>query len=102
MTTPNQANKPPSAAPGIYAAIARALAPRKALTVSQWSDKNRRLSSKGSAMAGQWVTATAVTTAVKSTTAATKEAAKAQAAAVKADIAGYEEMEKLRTKSLFQ
>jgi len=41
--------KPPSAAPGIYAAIARALAPRQALTVSQWADKERRLSSKGSA-----------------------------------------------------
>jgi len=48
---------PPSAAPGIYAAIARALAPRPALTVSQWADAERRLSSKGSAMAGQWITA---------------------------------------------
>ena len=49
--------KPPSAAPGIYGAIARALAPRPALAVSQWADDHRRLSSKGSAMAGQWVTA---------------------------------------------
>jgi len=49
--------KPPSAAPGIWGAIARALAPRPALTVSEWADKERRLSSKGSAMAGQWVTA---------------------------------------------
>lgn len=48
--------KPPSAAPGIYAAIARALAPRKPLTVSQWSDVERRLSSKGSAEAGPWRT----------------------------------------------
>jgi phage terminase large subunit GpA-like protein len=47
----------PSAAPGIWGAIARALAPRPALTVSEWADKERRLSSKGSAMAGQWVTA---------------------------------------------
>lgn len=31
--------KPPSAAPGIYAAIARALAPRKPLTVSLWADE---------------------------------------------------------------
>ena len=54
-----QANptKPPSAAAGIYGAIARALAPRPALTVSEWADQERRLSSKGSAMAGQWVTA---------------------------------------------
>jgi len=49
--------KPPSAAPGLYGAIARALAPRRALSVSQWADEHRRLSSKGSAMAGQWVTA---------------------------------------------
>lgn len=54
-----QANpaKPPNAAPGIWGAIARALAPRPALTVSEWADQERRLSSKGSAMAGQWVTA---------------------------------------------
>ena len=37
-------------------ACARAIAPRKAITVSQWSDSERRLSSKGSAMAGQWHT----------------------------------------------
>ena len=29
-----------------YAAAARAIAPRKAMTVSQWADKERRLSSK--------------------------------------------------------
>jgi phage terminase large subunit GpA-like protein len=37
-------------------AMARAIAPRKPLTVSQWADLNRRLSSKGSALAGQWST----------------------------------------------
>lgn len=36
--------------------LARALAPRKPLTVSQWADLNRRLSSKGSAHPGQWKT----------------------------------------------
>jgi len=50
------ATRPPSAAPGIYAAMARALAPRKPLSVSEWADTNRRLSSKGSALAGRWVT----------------------------------------------
>ena len=40
----------------IGAAMARALAPRKALTVSQWADINRRLSSKGSAEPGRWRT----------------------------------------------
>jgi phage terminase large subunit GpA-like protein len=39
-----------------YRALARALAPRKPITVSQWADKERRLSSKGSAISGQWVT----------------------------------------------
>ena len=39
-----------------YRAFARAVAPRKAITVSQWSDVERRLSSKGSAEAGQWRT----------------------------------------------
>lgn len=48
MTTP--------AAPRIHAAIARALAPRKALTVSQWADAERVLSSKGSAEPGRWRT----------------------------------------------
>jgi phage terminase large subunit GpA-like protein len=48
--------RPPSAAPGIYGAIARAIAPRKPLSVSQWADAERRLSTKGSAMAGRWVT----------------------------------------------
>ncbi len=39
-----------------YRAFARAVAPRKAITVSQWSDAERRLSSKGSAEAGPWRT----------------------------------------------
>lgn len=39
-----------------YRAFARAVSPRKALTVSQWSDAERRLSSKGSAEAGPWRT----------------------------------------------
>lgn len=37
-------------------ACARALAPRKPLTVSQWADLHRRLSSKGSAEPGRWRT----------------------------------------------
>ena len=55
---PSSIIKPPSAAPGFFAALARALAPRKPLTVSQWADAERRLSRKGSAMAGQWSTDT--------------------------------------------
>lgn len=39
-----------------FRAMARALAPRKPLTVSQWADTERRTSSKGSAVVGQWVT----------------------------------------------
>lgn len=37
-------------------ALSRSVAPRKPLTVSQWADIERRLSSKGSAEAGQWRT----------------------------------------------
>lgn len=44
------------ASPRLFAAVARAIAPRKPLTVSQWSDLERRLSSKGSAEPGQWRT----------------------------------------------
>lgn len=47
----------PAAAPRIAAAIARAVAPRKPLTVSQWADAERMLSSKGSAEPGRWRTA---------------------------------------------
>ncbi|WP_396616780.1 phage terminase large subunit family protein [Lysobacter soli] len=46
-----------SAASRINAAIGRALAPRKPLTVSQWADAERMLSSKGSAEPGRWRTA---------------------------------------------
>ncbi|MEO7066265.1 MAG: phage terminase large subunit family protein [Rhodanobacter sp.] len=45
-----------AAAPRINAAIARSLAPRKPLTVSQWADAERVLSSKGSAEPGRWRT----------------------------------------------
>lgn len=40
----------------VATARARALAPRKPLTVSQWADLRRRLSSKGSAEPGRWRT----------------------------------------------
>lgn len=46
----------PSARRVLLEALGRALAPRKPLTVSQWADLHRRLSSKGSAIAGRWVT----------------------------------------------
>lgn len=39
-----------------YFAFARASTPRKPVTVSEWADLERRLSSKGSAVTGQWVT----------------------------------------------
>lgn len=38
-------------------AIARAIAPRKVLTVSQWADKERTLSSKEGPIEGDWITA---------------------------------------------
>lgn len=43
-----------SAVARLNTAIARALAPRKPLTVSQWADAERVLSSKGSAEPGRW------------------------------------------------
>src|SRR5690348_1898111 len=46
----------PPAAPRIAQAVARAIAPRKPLTVSQWADAERVLSSKGSAEPGRWRT----------------------------------------------
>ncbi len=55
MATSTVIHAPP-AAPGIHRAIARALAPRKPLTVSQWADADRRLSTKGSSVSGQWST----------------------------------------------
>lgn len=39
-----------------YAAFARSCAPRKQITVSQWADAERMLSSKGSAEPGRWRT----------------------------------------------
>lgn len=42
--------------PRLFAAFARAVAPRKALTVSQWADDERILSAKGSAKPGKWRT----------------------------------------------
>ena len=45
-----------AAAPRIHATLARALAPRKPLTVSQWADANRIVSTKESSMPGQWRT----------------------------------------------
>lgn len=47
----------PPAAPRIAAVLARTLAPRKPLSVSQWADANRILSAKGSAEPGRWRTA---------------------------------------------
>src|SRR5690348_18491814 len=46
----------PPAAPRIAQAVARAIAPRKPLTVSQWADAERVLSAKGSAEPGRWRT----------------------------------------------
>jgi phage terminase large subunit GpA-like protein len=46
----------PPAAPVIYGALARGLARRKSISVSDWADRHRRLSSKGSAEAGPWST----------------------------------------------
>lgn len=46
----------PAAAPRVAAVLARALAPRVPLTVSQWADANRYQSSKGSAKRGKWST----------------------------------------------
>lgn len=44
-----------SAVSGLHA-FARTVAPRRPITVSQWADAHRVLSSKGSAMPGRWVT----------------------------------------------
>jgi phage terminase large subunit GpA-like protein len=45
-----------AAAPRIHATLARALAPRRPLTVSQWADANRILSTKASSAPGRWRT----------------------------------------------
>lgn len=46
----------PSAIPRLAAVLARALRPRKPLSVSQWADEHMRLSSKGSSVPGRWQT----------------------------------------------
>jgi len=46
-----------AAALRIHSAIGRSLAPRRPLTVSQWADAHRILSSKASSAPGQWRTA---------------------------------------------
>ena len=43
-----------AATPVIAAALARAIAPRKAMRVSEWAARNRVLSSKGSQEPGPW------------------------------------------------
>lgn len=53
---PTQFGDFPSARRLLGEAIARAMAPRKPITVSQWADQHRRLSSKGSALPGKWIT----------------------------------------------
>lgn len=45
-----------AAAPRIHSSIARAIAPRRPLTVSEWADTERFLSAKGSAEPGRWRT----------------------------------------------
>lgn len=45
-----------AAAPQIFGAIARAIAPRKPISVSSWADGERVLSAKGSAEPGKWRT----------------------------------------------
>lgn len=49
--------RPAPAGPAIDAAIAQAIRPREALTVSQWADRHRILSSKTSPFPGEWRTA---------------------------------------------
>jgi phage terminase large subunit GpA-like protein len=41
----------------LFSCASRSIAPRKPMTVSQWADANRILSSKASALPGRWVTA---------------------------------------------
>lgn len=48
--------RPPLAGPVVLGAAARAFAPRRALSVSQWADAERVLSAKGSAEPGRWST----------------------------------------------
>ena len=46
----------PPARPEIFRRLARSMAPRKAITVSQWADANRVISTKQGAEAGPWRT----------------------------------------------
>lgn len=52
-----QAPPHPPARPEIFARLARALAPRRALSTSEWADAHRIISSKQGAEAGPWRTA---------------------------------------------
>ena len=58
MTHPAAAQPSPYARPrGLgFNALARAMVPRKPLTVSRWADENRHLSNKGSSRPGKWRT----------------------------------------------
>jgi phage terminase large subunit GpA-like protein len=49
--------QPQAAGHVVFGALARSTAPRQLLKVSEWADRFRILSTKGSAVAGQWVTA---------------------------------------------
>lgn len=53
---PLAALHPPAARPVIFGRLARGLAPRRALTVSQWADLERVLSPKQSPEPGRWST----------------------------------------------
>ena len=55
-TTATTMPRPPLAGPRVYGAASRALAPRKAVRVSEWADEHRILSAKGSAESGRWRT----------------------------------------------
>ncbi len=56
MPAAQQHFDPPPARGAILERLAVAITPRKALKVSEWADRERRLSSKGSAEAGRWRT----------------------------------------------
>lgn len=45
-----------SSAAGLYTTASAAIAPRRQMTASEWADRNRVLSAKGSAEAGRWRT----------------------------------------------
>jgi phage terminase large subunit GpA-like protein len=52
-----EALRPPTATPALAAVLARALAPRRVLPVSEWADLHLVNTSKSSAEPGRWVTA---------------------------------------------